>query len=76
MDKEYARRLFMNAWEYCEEHHWSGLKWAFSVNKDTFNNITSSDFMANYRRIVTNDSLGMKGSIMIANEGFETYKSD
>lgn len=74
MDKEYARRLFMNAWEYCEKHHCGGLKWAFGVNKDTFNNITYSDFMANYRRLVTNESLDRKGSIMIANEGFETYK--
>ena len=74
MDKEYARRLFMNAYYYCEEHHFGELNWAFGVNKDTFNNITYSDFMANYRRLVTNESLDRKGSIMIANEGFETYK--
>ena len=74
MDKEYARRLFMNAYYYCEEHHFGGLKWAFGVNKNTFNNITYSDFMANYRRLVANESLDRKGSIMIANEGFETYK--
>ena len=74
MDKEYARRLFINAYEYCEKHHLNGLRWAIGVNKDTFNNITYSDFMANYRRLVTNESLDRKGSIMIANEGFETYK--
>ena len=48
MDKEYAKELFRDAWKCCQEYHPDELKWAKSVNKDTFKNMKSKKFLQNY----------------------------
>ena len=39
MAKICERKLFLTAWQYCEEHHPDELEWAKGVNEDTFKNI-------------------------------------
>ena len=51
-EKKDARELFSHAWEYCEEFHPDELEWAMSVNKDTFKNMRSKEFLRNYCWIV------------------------
>ena len=48
MAKICERKLFLTARQYCAEHHPDELKWAKSVNKDTFKNIKPEEFLRNY----------------------------
>ena len=48
MDKKYAKKLFLTAREYCEEHQLDELEWAKGVNADTFKKIESKKFLHHY----------------------------
>ena len=48
MAKICKRKLFLTARQYCAEHHPDELKWAKSVNEDTFKNIKPEEFLRNY----------------------------
>ena len=48
MDKKYAKKLFLTARKYCEEHHPDELEWAKGVSADTFKKIKSKKFLHNY----------------------------
>ena len=48
MDKKYAKKLFLTAREYCEEHQLDELEWAEGVSEDTFKNIKSKKFLRHY----------------------------
>lgn len=52
MNKKYIRKLFLTAWEYCEDHERDELEWAKGVNKDTFKKVKSEKFLRNYCRVV------------------------
>ena len=54
MAKICERKLFLTAWNYCEEHHRDELEWAKSVNEDTFKNIKPEEFLRNYFWILCN----------------------
>ena len=56
MDKEYAKELFRHAWKCCQEYHPDELKWAKSVNKDTFKNMKSKKFLRNYFWVLYSDT--------------------
>ena len=48
MDKKYAKKLFLTAREYCEEHQLDELEWAEGVSEDTFKNIKPKKFLRHY----------------------------
>ena len=52
MNKKYAKKLFLTAWKYCEEHYPDQLEWAEGVNADTFKNIKSKKFLGHYCWVV------------------------
>ena len=52
MNKKYTRKLFLTAWEYCENHERDELEWAKSVNEDTFKKVKSEKFLRNYCWVV------------------------
>lgn len=52
MDKKYAKKLFLTAWRYCEDHERDELECAKRVNKDIFNKINSKKFLRNYCWVV------------------------
>lgn len=52
MDKKYAKKLFLTAWRYCEDHEHDELECAKRVNKDIFKKINSKKFMRNYCWVV------------------------
>ena len=54
MAKICERKLFLTAWQYCEEHHPDELEWAKSVNKDTFKNIKPEELLRNYFWVLCN----------------------
>ena len=54
MTKICERKLFLTAWQYCEEHHPDELEWAKGVNKDTFKNIKPEEFLRNYFWVLCN----------------------
>ena len=54
MAKICERKLFLTAWQYCEEHHPDELEWAKNVNEDTFKNIKPEEFLGNYFWILCN----------------------
>ena len=56
MDKEYAKDLFRDAWKCCQKYHPDELKWAKSVNKDTFKNMKSKKFLRNYFWVLYSDT--------------------
>ena len=56
MDKEYAKELFRDAWKCCQKYHPDELKWAKSVNKDTFKNMKSKKFLHNYFWVIYSET--------------------
>lgn len=66
MAKICERKLFLTAWQYCEEHHPDELEWAKGVNKDTFKNIKSEEFWRNYFWVCCNGhELGMFDQMLL-----------
>ena len=64
MDKKYAKKLFLTAWEHCEEHHPGMLEWAEGVNEDTventFKNMRAKRFLSNYCQVVYTGGFRLK----------------
>ena len=52
MNKKYAKKLFLTAWEYCEDYEHDELECAKRVNKDIFKNINLKKFLRNYCWVV------------------------